>query len=1089
MRYPTGLENIVREATLTATNTVASSAWELVSRDADGGGTVELAGSYTGADDATVDIEVTSGTINAAPQISAPVYAGVGNGTITGIAADSGIAAQVFTVTVLDTGTPTRQAWAPFQSVNLRAQSAGSGGNALSLRVSQAGLTATATDYAVTADIPAGTSELTGDQWNFGAVTLEPEGTVPTSAPRLRFGDDVTVYRHWRTFREGRYRYHFSPALARAVPVGTRVYAITGGRTVYLYNGESVAETYTTVTTLYSLLSQIASTSTLIEVDGVIANDRRPGGMACDDLSVYTASYSAGSTRDGTPFVERAVVPLTVPSSAPTETLRLECIGAQVPGAEIWRLSGTVSDDLGTVTSGETLTAGSYTVTVPEETQPDTEPQGTKSAALELLARNETATIPSMCVKNFRLGSAAQNSVWTFEWRPRPGESCDCASEPVLGGPNPDYLGITDDTEVTVATLPATLKTLYEQIEDWRLQSLKLNCYFGTDAEDAEAWLTALIEGIWSLTQATGVAATETYPIGAVSGILQRASVIAKFEDADIAAIELVANMFQQHLVAIYTEKGGTGDLDTAIADEFQTQWDAMVDQLSPLMVLTNGGGRTWKTPAFEAFAPYGDENQPELIVQQYIDRAIAGTRNLTNDLGPLTRLIQAHIGKVYIAADLLRPFDSAGRQGNGVWQDHGGDAWFASLDGLLPLQPGYYYHSARMQPDDTGREVPTATGDFGIGVAIGCPELLRTGDRLIIKLSPAGNARATYQQGDYIEWEIVRADPVALGGGQTGDDTITFGVRGSVDGGLADYELVTTAPAGYSDGGLSFTVTPGGIDFQPGDRWTFSAEGGEFRWRIDGGGWTTADIANTVSLGSGISARFVTGATPSWSVGDTYQLTMLATSGAGRARAPDDESMAWTGSTQINITPAGSGAADTLLIAAHTIPSTATVTLTGSNDNWSTTAVTHAVPWASGTMALLFASATCAKWRLAIDEAGSIGWLYLGVPERPIVSGTDATVEAGAWRRRVALANGQRTRALGGIVSHTDCSAASVDSLLTAIEYAQEHDDGRIGAISPEGEGTLCTVADEIELDDAYGFQPAADLRRVGFSLNLTPR
>ena len=93
------------------------------------------------------------------------------------------------------------------------------------------------------------------------------------------------------------------------------------------------------------------------------------------------------------------------------------------------------------------------------------------------------------------------------------------------------------------------------------------------------------------------------------------------------------------------------------------------------------------------------------------------------------------------------------------------------------------------------------------------------------------------------------------------------------------------------------------------------------------------------------VTARFVAGATPSWADGDVYQLKMLATSGAGRARTPSDESMAWTGSTQIDITPTGSGTADTLMLALHTIASTATVTLSGSNDNWATTAVTHAGP------------------------------------------------------------------------------------------------------------------------------------------------
>ena len=106
------------------------------------------------------------------------------------------------------------------------------------------------------------------------------------------------------------------------------------------------------------------------------------------------------------------------------------------------------------------------------------------------------------------------------------------------------------------------------------------------------------------------------------------------------------------------------------------------------------------------------------------------------------------------------------------------------STDGLLPLQPGHYYHSAIMETDpDTGEEEPVATKHFGIGVAIGCQELLKVGDKLIITTSPYANGRATYQQGDSITYTIIRADPVALGGGQNGDDTLTFGVRGSVRG------------------------------------------------------------------------------------------------------------------------------------------------------------------------------------------------------------------------------------------------------------------------------------------------------------------
>ena len=1086
MRYPTGLENIIRTATLTATNCVASSAWELVSRDADGGGSIALGGSYTGADDATVDIEVISTTINGAPLLSAPVYSGVGNGVLSGVSATSGIDAQEFVITVLDTGTPTRQAWAPFQSVNLRAQTAGSAGNDLSVRVSQAGLTATATDYATTGEMSAGASEFTGEQYHFGGPLLEPEGTVPTTAPRLRFGDDATVYRHWRTFRDGAYRYHLSPALRRAVPIGTRVYAITGGRTVEELDGGVVARTHTDITTLYSLLAKIQADSTLIEVDGVIAQDRRPGGMACDDLSVHTASYSAGSTRDGTSYIKRASIDLTVATAAPTELLRIECTGAPIPGAEIWSVTGSVSDYLGTVTTGEEFSAGSYAFTMPIQLAPAAAPEGEFAAYLELLARDAGTTIPSLCVKNPRLGSEAKTATYVFEWRPRPAAACDCSTIPVSGGPNDDFLGITTGG-AAVASLPAAIKTLYDQIEDWRLASHHLNCYF--TVTDDDTYITSLLSGLRELMQGSATQPTDLYG-GFVTALFQRVSAIAKFEQADIAAVELVANTFQQHLSAIYTEMGGSGALDSAVETEFQTQWDAIVDKLSPLMIATNTGAPTWKTQVFSTLQLPNDGGNPAAEVESLMMRAIAGARNLTSDLGPLTRLIQASIGKVYIAGNLLRPFESATRQGNAVWQDHGGDFWFVSQDGYLPIQPGYGYHSARMQIDaETGEEVPTSTREFYFGPAIGCVENLVVGDKLIVKTTPYANGRSTYQQGDYIEYEIVRADPVALGGGQTGNDTIVFGVRGSVAGALANYSLVTTSLSSYSDGGLSLTITPGALAFAPGDRWTFSAEGGEARYRIDGGSWTTVDIAATVSLASGISAAFIVGATPSWVVGDTYQFTMLASSGVGRARSPDDESMSWTGSTLINITPSGSGAADTLLLAMHTIPSTATVTLTGSNDNWSTTAFSQTVPWAAGSMALLFDSTTCAKWRLAVNDTGSIGWAYLGVPERPIVSGTAATVEHGTWRRRTRLATGQRTRALGGVISHESCTQASVDDLLAAFEYATTYDDARIGAVSPEGEATLCTIADEIDIDDFSGFQAPAASRRVGLSLTLTPR
>ena len=1086
MRYLTNDTNLVADATITATNIVASQAFEQTARNADGGGIVSLTGAYTGSDDAVYDLEVTSTTINGAPQISAPVFAGVGNGTISGIGATSALAAQEFEVTVTDTGTETRAAWAPFQSVNLEAQTVGTAGNDYTVRISQAGLTAIATDYAVTVAMGRDGTEFAGEEFNFGATTLEPEGTVPTTAPRIRFGDDVAIYRHWRSYRDGRYRYHLSPALRRDVPVGTRVYAITGGREVTVYDGATLTDTHTGITTLYSLLTAIESTSTLLSVDGVIANDRRPGGMACDDLSVYTASYVNGSTRDGTRFIRNADVTLTVASAAPTETLRAECIAAPIPGAEIWSVVGSVSGALANAISGDAFADGDYGFTIPQELAPTTAPEGDRSAFLELITRGATENIPSLCVKNFRLGIEAKSQTYTYEWRPHPGETCDCSTVPVSGGPNNDFLGI-DEGGAAVATLPAAVKDLYQQIADWRKQSLALNCYFS--ATDDDPLIVGSYSGI-KIVDSVDVeenADSTTFPkSGIATGIFQDASAIAKFDEQDVRAITMVANFFQTHLLAIYDEMGGTGALNSTVETVFQNEWDYIVDALTPLMVLTNSGATSWKTGLYTLFQAYesGGLTDQGNRLKVYLQQAIQGAKNLTQNLDPLLRRIEASVANAYIAGDLKPPFDSAGLTGNAVWQDHGGSHWFVSMDGLLPIQPGWYYHSAKMVPDENGEDVPTATREFGIGVAIGCVELLRPGDKLIITTSPYANGRATYQQGDYIEWEIVRADPVALGGGQTGNDTITFSVRGSDVGALAPYSLYTPTPTSYSNGGLSFTVTPGGIDFATGDRWTFSAEGGEFRWRVDGGGWTTADIAGTVALSSGVSASFAVGETPSFEVGDTYQLTALAINGAGQARSPDDGAMSWTSSQALTITPSPSTAVECLLIAHHTIASTATITLAGSDDNFATTPYSATIPWARGTIGyLLDQSRTYAKWRVSINEAGSIGWVYLGAgAQLTLPSGK---VENGDWRQRVYPATAARSRAIAGDILHSAVTQASFDTLLESFESALTDDDGRMGIVSAAGDGAFVRLdGDVLQLTDARLFQSAAANRLLSLTV-----
>jgi hypothetical protein len=388
------------------------------------------------------------------------------------------------------------------------------------------------------------------------------------------------------------------------------------------------------------------------------------------------------------------------------------------------------------------------------------------------------------------------------------------------------------------------------------------------------------------------------------------------------------------------------------------------------------------------------------------------------------------------------------------------------------------------LQDDGTGILVPTADKRFYIALAVGCESSLKPGDKLIIKTGAYANARATYQAGDSISWEIIRADPLAFGGGQIGDDTLTFSVRGSVAGALADYALDITAPTAYSDGGLGFSITPGGIPFAAGDTWTFSAEGGVFRWKKNAGSWTTGvAIEDSVLLSDGVSAAFSTGASPSWVVGDTYTITAKAINGVAHLVTPDDGALSWTGSTQIDWTPTN-GALAVLMIAAHTIPAGATITLSASDDNWSTTAYSAVIPRVAGEIVHLIQERTHQKWRLAISGgSGSIGWLYAGTGTRALKH--NGLPEAGQWRQAVWPANAQRGRAIAGDILHSHITHASALALIGALEYAAQNDDGRIGVVSPAGVGAFARIdIDELPLLDTFGFSSNAPL--LSFTIPL---
>lgn len=1227
MRYYGNEANIARTAALTVTNFLASDAvYQSEPPTREGGGNVALTGSYTGAEDATFDVEILNDTIVGDPTISEPVFSGVGNGTMDSITA-TGLSAQVVTVELRDLGTRTQAASVAFQGGAIVARATGTGGNAITVSIDQSGITRTATDFALHADLQQDVNEYAGQQWDFGAPALESDGSIPADAPRVGFGDDPQVYRLFKRFRGGRDVFSFSPAPVRTVPAGSRVYAVTGSRSVTVTDGVT-PETYNSVVTLYDLLNAIQSTSALVEFSGVVSNDRLPGGMGIDDLSVYTDPYYEAITRQGTQFVQRAAIDLELGPNSPTETLTIRCTDASTRGSELWEVYGSISGALSDAITAVLYSGENYSFTIPEAAYDASAPTGRLLARLQLESRAEGDTVPSMCLDRGILGAEAVNGTFVFEYRPRPAASCDCRTGNLIGGPDDDCLGI--DVEGDMAVQPGWQQARERRVRDWyasataaqRMMRLsaagQVDGGNGTDSQfdidtttDEARALPDLDSLIFQQFRREAIQALVDLSTGTLE---YTAWAAATAYDEDDIREPTVRNGYLYRATDSGTSDAGEPTWPTTIGDtvvdngvtwecwsriptyEWDDLYTAVTGELAPLINApasfwhepqtrtawvtatayaigdviipttanghryicydagTSGGVEpTWPTngttvadgtAGWRDMGAYwnastdvevGDYAYPGADVWRYGAAAAfqppwrcitAGTTGAAEPdwaqgvnglsvtdgtamwepvgvdaeydlyasppslsvqavmweekLRMYGESIRARFDAVLSAAGVTRDFESTGTTaGDGCWVDRQPGYWFEDVSGrLLPIQVGYGYHSAVLTNDpDTGDPVVESTREFFVGLRFGCPDSLVVGDRIIITLEGITNPRQTYQVGDTFEIRTVFAADLALSGGQTGDDTLTWAVTGSVDGAFADYALDLTAPVAYSDGGLGFDITEGAIAFDLGDRFTFQLEGGQFRWRKDAGAWSAAtQIAATVALSDGLSAAFVPGAAPSFVAGDSYAFSAEAINGPEQLRSPVDGRCEWQTSTVITIDPGSSEPLRDLCIMDHAIPSTASILLEGSDDNFATSPLSQSITWNATHIAhVLGAQVAYAKYRLTIDDAGSIGWLWAGVPLQAEIEG--GKVEHGFVTMRRRLAGVSNRKARGFSVRHELLTYESAELIAAAFDWAAEYDQGRLGVMVSEARPTEAQMVtldgDTIEIEDALGYQP----------------
>ena len=460
-RYLSGRDNLVRTAALTASSVRPSTAIERIGTQRTGGGRARLAGAYTGHEAAQVDLEIVAA--GGIPRASVPQFVGVGNGTLKVQDVDAAAPLQALTLTLCDLGIATEHAGLDVREVRLRARAPGAVGNNIRLTV-QPRLTRTATSWALLADWTTGAAVQSGAEWDFGGLPLNVKAELDPDNPRIVFGSDPQVYRPWRRYQDGGWKFGLSPALERNVPAGTAVLSVTGGYVVTVTDGAAVetfgdtAAAQPEIRSFYDLLVALQG-SALVEVAGVVAADRTAGGQAAIDVPLRTQAWLHALTG------KVKLQGIAIPAAAPTQAITVRCINADKVGRERWSVTGDVSGVLPVATTGEPFASGAAEFVVPV-IDPATVDSGEWSFKYEPTTRDPEEGVPSVCVRPFRFGVNAKARTVTFRYQKRPPPDCKCSDVPTPRV-SLSCLGLEGEAMALDAAYQSRLESLYEWRRDF----------------------------------------------------------------------------------------------------------------------------------------------------------------------------------------------------------------------------------------------------------------------------------------------------------------------------------------------------------------------------------------------------------------------------------------------------------------------------------------------------------------------------------------------------------------------------------------------------------------------------------------------
>lgn len=1054
-RFFSGRNNLARNAALSASSVRASTAIERVAARRAGGGRVRLAGAYTGHEAAQVEVEIVAA--GGVPRASVPQFVGVGNGQLQVLSIDAAAPLQALTLTLADLGVPTEHARLDAREVQIRARASGAAGNAIRMTVLPQ-FNRTLTDWALLADWSAGTAVQTGSQWDFGGFPLSAKGELDAASARIQFGFDPQVYRPWRQFKDGAWQFGVSPALERNQSKGTPVYAVAGGYLVTVTDGVAT-ETYgdvgagqPAITAFYDLLVALQS-SALVEVAGVVAADRTVGGQAAIDVPLRTQAWLMALGGK----VQLADV--TVPPLAPTQNVLVRCINADVVGRERWSVAGDVSGPLAVAATGVPYDSAAARFTVPT-IDPATVGSGEWSFKYEPAPRPEDAGVPSVCVRPFKLGRNAKPRTVTFRFQKRPPADCKCSDMPTpklslkcLGiGPEGGDMALEPEYQ-------SRLMALYQ----WRRMFLDSNTTFGELGQP-----TGLYGYIKSHIREVEMANAIT------SELAQALSEIYESADArDQWDLELggIISLMQPL-------NGVAGSVQINVAADVSIDVETTDD--GPLVRVNSRGN------SFEL--SHINSQMRELN----IGAANAVYIAQLSDVSVVVGMVSARMDYVRTIAGIVPKSDSSSGDAGGCWIDHGDDHWWVDTDGYyLPAFTNQAYISARRNTD-TGKAYSTM--EFGFGLVVACPDRLKVGDSLTIRISQVDTERP-YQVGDEAIIQTVAAGPAWLAGGVDGTDVQTWRVAGAVSGALPDYVVPTdgTAAPVYTAAGVVLQLALGGIPFVLGDKFSLAIEAGQWRWRSGAGAWSAlADIApdGQALLADGLVAYFEPGAAPSFVPGDAYTFEVHQPWAVSHVQDAQATAWGWAGDGGALVMDLGSTQPlGGVALARYQLPNSANVALELSQDGmvWS---LPLALDVGRAVCVSLFPLALSARFlRLSVAGApgGSIGWLWCGEP-----LATEHHASTCQRRRRWAATRGAGLNApalYAGAGDGWQVGWESVlldtdaDALVQLVDWAQQHDEPLVFVphhLHPGDAALVRCAADALDVSDVHEYQPDNPAHRL---------